>query len=380
MGDFSFPTRVIEGPHSINQVGEIVKQYGSRVLLIGDSVAAQEGGWLQKIKTIIEDNTHGVILYDKLTSKSNSDDVNKIAEQGRFAHCDIVIGFGGRNVLHIAKAVTFLISNGGILEDYFLGKKGKGKNIAYIEIPTTPGLIPGVTGYFQIIDRYDGLKKILDAELYADAVFLDPKLTTSLPEEFVKTIGIEIIALSIEAFFNKTSNFFVETYALKAIEFVNNNLKKTVKDPENLNVRNILCQAGLLTSLGVKVSSQGLAYAISLSINSLYGINHGLLMAVILPYIMEFNLTTPANKLVFITKAFGENVADISVVEAAIKAIEDVRKLTIENGIPQRLSDLKIAEDDLTKIARISRNYDFLHNLPRPVSREDIFAILSSAY
>jgi alcohol dehydrogenase class IV len=95
---------------------------------------------------------------------------------------------------------------------------------------------------------------------------------------------------------------------------------------------------------------------------------------------MEFNLTTAANKLVFICKAFGENVSEISVVEAAIKAIENVRKLSIEHNIPQRLSELNIGEDELIKIAKIARNYDFLHNLPRPVSREDILTILSSAY
>jgi len=380
MGDFLLPTRIIEGTNTINEIGEIVRQYGSRVILIGDSLVAQEGGWLQKIKTMIEDSAHGVLLYGKVDSKSNSDDANKATEQARFAHCDVVVGFGGRNVLHLAKSVAFLLSNGGILEDYFLGKKGKGKTVAYVEIPTTPGYIPGLIGDFQIIDKYDGLKKNLPASVYADAVVLDPKLTSSLADDFVKTIGVETVCIAIESFLSRSSNFMVETYSLKSIEYLNANLKKSVKDPENSNLRSIICQAGILASMGLKFSSPGLSYAMAMAINSIYGINQALALSVVLPYVMEFNLTTSANKLVFICKAFGENISDISVVEAAIKAIESLRKLSIENNIPQRLSELKIAEDDLVKIAKISRNYDFLHNLPRPVSREDILTILSSAY
>ena len=380
MGDYSFPTRIVEGNNSVNQIGELIKEYGSRVLLIGDGIAAQEGGWLKKIQTIIEDNTHGVILYDKVDSKSNSDVANKAAEQGRYAQCDVVLGFGGRTALHIAKATTFLISHGGILEDYFLGKKGKGKKISYIEIPTTPGYIPGMIGDFEVVDKYDGLKKIMNAELYADMVLMDPKLTFSLSEDFTKTIGLETIAIAIEAFLSKGSNFMVDTYFYKVLEYINSNLKKTVKDPENINVRKTICEAGILASLALKFGSQGLAYAIAMVIKSVYGINQALAMSVILPYVMEFNLTTSANKLVFISKAFGDNISDISVVEAAIKAIENVRKISIENNIPQRLNELNIAEEDLLKIAKIARNYEFLHNLPRPVSREDILTILSSAY
>lgn len=380
MGDFFFPSRIIEGNNSINQLPDLISTFGSRVLLIGDSIASQEGGWLQKIKTMLENNTHGVIIYDKVDSKSNTDAVNRAAEQGKFAHCDVIVGFGGRNVLHIAKAVTFLISHEGIIEDYFLGKKGKGKKIAYIEIPTTPGYIPGLIKDFQIIDKYDGLKKYFESDILADMVIIDPKVTTSLSEDFVKTIGIETIAIAIESFLSKNTNFFVETYAMKAIEYVSNNLKKTVKDPENLNVRSIICQGGLLASMALNFSSQGLSYAIAMALNSIYGINQALLMSVMIPYVMEFNLTTSANKLVFICKAFGDNIADISVVEAAIKAVENMRKISIENGIPQRLSELNVVEEDLVKVAKISRNYDFLHNLPRPVSREDILAILSSAF
>jgi alcohol dehydrogenase class IV len=380
MGDFAFPTRIIEGNNSINKIADIIRDYGSRVLLIGDRIASEESGWLQKIKTILEDHTHGVILYDKVDSRSNSDAVNQAAEQGKYARCDVVIGFGGRTTLHISKAVAFLISHGGILEDYFLGKKGKGKSVSYIEIPTTPGYSPGLTANIQVTDRYDGLNKFLEAELFADVLIVDPKLTISLSEDFVKSIGIETIALSIETFLSKRSNFLVETHALKAIEMVHNNLTKSLKDPENTKLRNLICQAGVLTSLSLKDGSNGLSYAIAMAINSIYGINQALALSVILPYVMEFNLTTAANKLVFICKAFGENVSEISVVEAAIKAIENVRKLSIEHNIPQRLSELNIGEDELIKIAKIARNYDFLHNLPRPVSREDILTILSSAY
>jgi alcohol dehydrogenase class IV len=95
---------------------------------------------------------------------------------------------------------------------------------------------------------------------------------------------------------------------------------------------------------------------------------------------MEYSLTSSANKYVQIAKAFGEDTSNITVVEAAIKAIEGVRKLLYDLKIPQKLSDLELDKDELYNAAKIARSYEFLHFLPRPVSQEDLYNILLSAY
>ena len=95
---------------------------------------------------------------------------------------------------------------------------------------------------------------------------------------------------------------------------------------------------------------------------------------------MEFNLTAVPGKYVQIARNMGEEVTQLTVVEAAIKAIESIRKLLFDLKIPQRLSEFNIPSEEIPLIAGHSREFSFLNDVPRPIAREDIINILMSAY
>ncbi len=101
--------------------------------------------------------------------------------------------------------------------------------------------------------------------------------------------------------------------------------------------------------------------------------------SVILPHIMEFNLTAAANKFIQIAMALGEKVADITVIEAAIMAIESIRRMMIDLHIPQRLSEYNITQENIEYASRIASQYDFLTFIPRPAGRNEINEIFSAA-
>lgn len=381
MFEFSIPTKIIEGQGYINKIGEIVNENGSRIFLVSDALTMQETGYLSKVKTLIEEQTHGVLVFNKVYSDSNSDLVNKGADQARNANCDCIVGFGGKTTLNIAKAIAFLVANGGILEDYFLGKKGKKKNICYIEVPSAFGYFPGLTDKFYVTDKYEGMKKAITSPYnYADIVLIDPKLTSTIPTKFSASIAMQNIAIAIDTYISKAANVISDTFSLRSMEFTSHNITKSIQDAENIQLRSMLSSAGLFTSLAVANSSPGITYALSLGLNAIYGIYQGITSSILLPYVMEYSLTSSANKFVQIAKAFGEDTTDITVVEAAIKAIEGVRKLLYDLKIPQKLSDLELDKEELFNAAKVARSYEFLHFLPRPVSQEDLYNILISAF
>ena len=381
MFDFNIPTKITLGTGILNRVGEIVKEYGERVFLVSDAVTMQETGYLSKIKKLIEDEGLGVLPFYKVYSDSHSDVVNKGADQARHAKCDIVIGFGGKTTLNAAKAIAHLISNDGNLEDYFLGKKNDKKKIKYIEIPSTHGFLPGVNNSFYVLDKFDRIKKCVEhRNNYADLILIDPKVTTTLPIKHSAAIGLELLTVSIEAYISKAATPIAEAFSLRAIELLGSNLVKSVQDAENINFRSILCTCGVLGSLSLANSTFGTSMSLALALNSVYGVYQSMVCAILLPHVMEFNLTSSANRYVQIAKAFGEAVSDITVVEAAIKAIEFVRKLLFDLKVPTKLSELDIDKEQLEKVSKIARNYEFLHYLPRPVSKEDLYNILIAAY
>lgn len=377
---FAFPTKIIYGQGAIDRIGDLVKEYGDRILLVTDTVMMQEAGYLAKVKKLLEEESHGVLLYNKVHSAADSDIVNKGADQGRHARCNVVVGFGGQTTLNVAKAIAFLISNKGNMEDYFIAAKGERKVISYIEIPSTHGFLPGLTYSFAVKDKYDGIiKQVENPFNYADMTIVDPKITLSLPKEYTGYIGLEILSLAVESFLSKGATPFSDAFAIKAIETLELYLKKAVQDPENLNFRNNLSIAGIMASLAVANSTPGSCYALALALKSLYGVNLGLASTILLPNIMEFNLTTAPTRYVQIAKSFGENVVEMSVVEAAIKAIDHVRNIMFALKVPQSLADLDISKGELEKVAKIAQGYNFMYYLPRPVSKDDLENILDSA-
>jgi len=385
MIEFTVPSRVIFGEGTINRVGELVKGFGERVFLVSDAQAMHEAGYLAKVKKLLEDECYGVILYNRIYSHSrqdsNSDIVNRGANQAKQAQCNVVVGLGGKTTLNIAKAIAFLISNGGKLEDYFLGRSGGKKKVKYIEIPAGYGFMPGLTNSFYVLDRIEPFKKGVEASNnYADLLLMDPKLTTTIPGKSSAHMGIELLALAIESLVYKKATAISESFAVRAIELLATNLTKSIQDPENIIFKTHVCMAGVLTSLAIGNSSPGVGYALSMGLKSAYGLYQGVSSSILLPHIMEFNLTSCANKYVQIAKAFGENVFDITIVEAAIKAIEEVRKIIVDLRVPTKLSEMNIEKDNLMQVAKSARNYEFMHYIPRPVSKEDLHNILNAAF
>jgi alcohol dehydrogenase class IV len=120
--------------------------------------------------------------------------------------------------------------------------------------------------------------------------------------------------------------------------------------------------------------------AISLAISSKTDIEVDLAMSLVIPHIMEYNLTTSPGKYVQMSKVMGEDVRDITVIEAAIKAVEAVRKLEIDLDIPQRLSSFDITQNQIKEIAELAYTYPFINNTPRPLSPGEIETILIAAY
>lgn len=381
MFDYCLPSRIIFGSGVINKVGEIVKNYGDRVFLVTDSGTMYETGFLTKVRKMIEDDTHGVLLYDKVVSNSNSDLVNSGADQAQHAHCNIVVGFGRKHTLNIAKAIAYLLEHGGKMEDYFLGRKSeKKKDIVYIEIPSGHGILPGLTKNFYVIDKFDHTKKAIEnIEFYADVVIADPKISTSVPSNVAHAMAIETLAYAIESYISKITTPISDAYAIKAIEMISANLVKSMNDPENITYKSNIYSAGMLASMSLSGSSPGTTFALALALNSVLEIYQSGASAILIPHIMEFNLTSAPSRYVQISKAFGENVDNTTVVEAAIKAIENVRKLLFDVKAPQRLSELEVDKDRLWDVAKVARSYDFLHYLPRPLSKDDIFTLLNTA-
>jgi len=374
------PTRIITGPNVVNRLPEIIPSFGERVLIVTDK-KIEEFGFIDKIKKLVESKVHGVIVYDEVTSLSGVDVVDDGILLARESKVDVVIGLGGANTLNVAKAIAHIAGNDGYTEDYFAGRIAKKKKIAYIEIPTTHGINYGLLDAFYIRDNNDDLKREYRSKInFADVVLADPTFTKSLPNKFVVALSVELLAHAFDSYLSKRSTLLTEAYATMVFELVGANIKKAVLETDNVQVRQNLSQAGIMASLALNSSRPGIIFALTQPLYLKLGLYHGIGSCILLPHVMEYNLTSSPGKYVKIAKALGENVADISVVEAAIKAVEAIRKILFDLNVPQRLNAFDVDEEKFHDVVRDARTFDFLNVLPRVASYDDLLNILISAH
>jgi alcohol dehydrogenase class IV len=235
---------------------------------------------------------------------------------------------------------------------------------------------------FILLDAEDQVKKLFRNDMLFPALtYIDPIFSLNLDSKLTSATGAAIIAASVETFLSKNSNDITNTLALRALEMVFRALPRALAEGATLAHRNSISIASLLTGMGYANGSLGTCLAIAMAINSLTGIAFDIIMGIVLPHIMEYNLTASPGKYVQIARILDRSeLKDITVIEAAIKAVEGVRKLFSEINLPSRLSEIEIDKSIFPRAAQIASSYGFLKSTPRLLSTEEIETILLAAY
>jgi len=379
--EYQFKTRIVFGTDTVNQIADYAGEYGDKVVLITDGMAYNKLGYVGKVKTLLEKNRLNVIVYEDVNSGIKSDTVDEIGDLVRKSKANLIIGLGGNTVTNVAKAAAILATNPGSITDYLSGQRMTKPSLPTFIIPTIPGIYFDLSNDILVTDYTDNYKKIFsDDKIDVSLLLVDPRLMTTLAGNFTAATSLSVLVYAIEAFISTLSNPIADSLAPRAMEYVIKNAKTLVNDKDNIELRWNMAMAGILSSMCARIAGMGTSAAIAYTLSSKYNIYQSVAMALILPHVMEFNLTAVPGKYVQIARSMNEEVSELTVVEAAIKAIESVRKLLFDLRMPQRLSEFNIPSEDIPLIAGHAREFTFLNEVPRPLAREDIINILTSAY
>ncbi|MGC8764693.1 MAG: iron-containing alcohol dehydrogenase [Brevinematia bacterium] len=376
--DFQVPSLILYGNESLQRLSEYATPNQEKVVIVAEKKAS-EYGITQKIKRLIEGYAYDVIIYEipsNATTKELFEGVN-ITKGGR---ADVVIGIGSSNVLSVAKCIA-QFSTQETTEEGLKGYKRLAiKKVKYIEIPVVQTINWGLMPVTYVIDETDKIRKpYSDKDSIASVVIIDPSITEDVPLNDVVYSSLEALAYAFDSYISKKANPISDSFSLKAIEYISVNLKRLALEPANTKLKGNLSVGALLASLSTCFSSCGLCAACGMGLETVTGISSTTATTVMLPHIMEFNLTAAANRFIQIALALGEKVAEVTVIEAAIMAIEAIRKLMLELHIPPRLSEYNVTEDKIDNAAKVASQYEFLNYIPRPAGRNEISEIFSAA-
>lgn len=380
VGEFYTPGKIIFGPGGLSQVGTEEKRLGNKALIVLGRSAMRKNGALDRLTRLLKKNNLEYTIYENIPSDPTVETVDTGASLARKGSCNLVIALGGGSVLDTGKAISAMVTNEGSVADYHeiegKGKKFQHKTLPFIAIPTTSGTGSEATRNAVITNTKLGLKKsIRDLWLIPEVALVDPELTLSLPPHITAICGGDALTQCIESYLGKKSQEITDALALHAIGLIGKSLVKAVKEGENLEARKDMAMAALLSGLCLSNSGLGAAHALSHPLGIYYKIPHGLSCAVLLPYVMEYNLPVVTKKLAKIAQSLGEDLSLLSETEAAQRAVEKIKEILSAIGIKKNLSEWEIKKEDFSQLINGAQGGS-LNNNPRDTSDEDLIKLL----
>lgn len=379
---FAVPTRIHFETDSLYRVGNYVRSFGTRAIILVLKSENKNEEELNVLKAALTKNLDGVIVYDDLDKEPSSDQIDSVTYFAKKSHADIIIAYGGIETFSAAKAVALLATNTVFAADLINGK-GKVTNPALpvITIPVEPTMGEELTPSFTLLDSTDGFRKYFEHEtLFPTACFYDPKVCQHLTSDNAARTGGATLVYAIESQLSPKANPVTSALVLRAIDIIRRNLPLLYREPKNeKNIATILWSSAM-TGISCIASPVGVAYAMAQSLKTTTSINFCDALTLILPHVMEYYLTVAPAQFINIARSLGEDVKDISVIEAAIKAVEGVRKLFIEINLPTRLSEFEIKKHQLAEVAKLCAPFPHLENSPRSLTRHEIESILLAAF
>lgn len=373
------PSRFVFGNGSLQQfVDDFLERDFKRMFLLTIPVLDKTlSPYLEQLTTA------GVAIevYNRITNEPTFFEFEKVLELARDFQADAVVGIGGGSVLDTAKLVAAQLRNAQTTKEITGIGLLKERKTYLACLPTTSGTGSEVSPNAIFLDETDQEKKgVISPYLMPDAAYIDPILSAGVPPAVTAATGMDAFAHCLEAFVNRFAHPVTDRYALDGMQLIFQNLKNAYDDGSDLDARENVALGSVYGGMCLGPVNTTAVHALAYPLGSKYKVPHGLSNAVILPWVMEFNLPAATEKYARVAKAIGITgcQSDEEYAWAAIDAVKDLMKSI---GIPSNLRDLGIPENALEDMAvsalKVQR---LLKNNVREVTLEDALEMYKKAY
>ena len=378
--DFYSPSKVIFET-SYNKITEEIKNFGNRFLILNLRKENQNPNGLKNLRESLNARSGGCIIHDEIIGLPDTEQIDSAAFFAKRSHVDCIIAYGGIETMNAAKAISILATNSFFAESLFTQTADQIQNpLPVITVPIEPCLGEEITSYFSIIDAQNNIRKVFTSEItYPKVCFIDPGLCNYLKSDDVAQISGALLASAIECIIGPESNVLTDNLLINAIEMLTKDMKTYYKEPGNERTTRMLYWISIMTGMCLMNRPNGLNWSIAHVLNHKTKINFHQALALIIPYVMEYFLTSSTNRFVKIAEAMHEKTEGTSAAETAIQAIESIRKLLATINLPTSLSEFYINRDHISPIAIDVSKLNSSVSSSKLLGAQEIESILATA-
>jgi alcohol dehydrogenase class IV len=374
-----FPNKLVFGKGKLNLlVDEVIRLDAKKVLIITiEPLLGQLIEVIEKLKT----NSVEVEIDTSILQEPYFSDFKKLMQKVSSFNPDVVIGIGGGSVLDIAKLVAVQLENEQSLEEYVGSGLLKGRTKKLLCLPATSGTGSEVSPNAILVDDSDGQKKgIISPYLVPDVVIVDPLLTISVPPSITAATGIDALTHCLEAYTNKFAHPIIDLYAYEGMKLVASNIVQAVQNGKDEDARTAVALGSMYGGICLGPVNTAAVHALSYPLGSMFHLPHGLSNALLLSYVMKFNLVASPGRYADVAVALGckREKDDLT---TAKKGVETIKQIIQQCGLPLRLRDAGVNEEAIPTMAKDAMKVQrLLKNNPREVTLQDAINIYKEVF
>ncbi|WP_340114656.1 iron-containing alcohol dehydrogenase [Maribellus mangrovi] len=374
----SNPSRLVFGSKSLSTFVSDVKESGLQRLYV--LTVSEIMSQLESAINHIKENGCEVSVNTEIRQEPSFDDYKKLLSEVDEFKPDGVVGIGGGSVLDTAKLLAATTGSEVSVQEFLAGKEQLKRNTKLICLPTTSGTGSEVSPNAIFFDpETAGKVGVIDPQLVPDATYIDPELTLSVPPAVTASTGLDALTHCIEAYANRFANPINDLLALEGIKLIGQNLRQAFVDGNDITAREKVALGSMYGGMCLGPVNTGAVHALAYPLGSTYKIAHGVSNAMLLPFVLEYNLEAAVEKYANVAKALDvEDKGDDK--KTALAGIELIRDMISEFKIPGRLTDLNIGENEIEEMANSAIKIQrLLKNNVREVKLQDAIDIYRKA-
>ncbi len=382
MNSFSFtiPQNITVGVGSLAKLPELAKKLGKSKAYIISGPHLNKIGMVAKCREALKAAGMESESFTETEGNPSTDTVAKAAKGFADSKADFIVAFGGGSPLDVAKAVAVIATYGGNIVDYEGGGKVPGPVVPMIAIPTTAGTGSEVTAFSVITDHSRNYKlTVVSNDILPAYAILDPELITTVPAATAAACGIDAMVHALEAFISKAASPFSDLFAKEALRLIGGSIRDYVADRSNIAACEAMLTGSLFAGIAFSHARLGDVHAMSHPVSAYFDVPHGVANAILLPTVVEYNMTDAAAKYQYIYDCICEKpVADEDFTPEMLAA--EIRVLNDELGIPSSLSEVGVDSSLFDKMADDAMKSGNIQVNPRVTTKNDILKLYMQAF
>lgn len=363
--NFSLPVKIYFGTDKINELPEIIKEFGyERGVLVCSNTLKKNG-----VADKIIENCNGIIVdvFSDIRPNPTTDNVNACVKVLRESNADFAVALGGGSPMDCCKAACAIAKGDDVIESYHTGGKSINAHevIPMLAVATTSGTGSEITNISVLTDLSKNVKSTMnDPLMYPKAAIVDPRLTISVPPKVTASTGLDVLAHALESFWSVLHQPICEACAVHATRLVFKWLHKAYSEPENLEAREKMAEASIVAGVAFSNPRTAGSHACSFPLTNLYGVPHGEACAMTLDYFTRFNAEAENGRLHDFARDCGFSDA-----YQMADAITDLKR---QMGMAMTLTEIGVKTDEeIETLTKMSMTPLMERNII-PLSYEDI--------